>query len=177
MRRQPQKCAGCGSRCLELTHCEAREANEASGEAHVSDETAGGGSGDALRDFCTGHAEPSDGETAKVAEDTTADVAAAKAAAKAAEDAAAAAKAAEDAAAASAAANAASSSADYQNQIDQVGGPQGQGGPAQAEAAMAAKMRSDADNATAAAQTATAAAAAAEWQKKLVQVHSAFMCC
>merc|ERR1740117_1296569 len=89
----------------------AREANEASGEAHVSDNTAGGGSGDALRNFCTGHAEPSDGETAKVAEDTTADVAAAKAAAKAAEDsaaakatedtAAAAAKAAEDAAAAS----------------------------------------------------------------------------
>merc|ERR1740117_2503760 len=89
----------------------AREANEASGEAHVSDNTAGGGSGDALRDFCTGHAEPSDGETAKVAEDTTADVAAAKAAAKAAEDSAAAAKAAEDAAAAQATEDAAAAAA------------------------------------------------------------------
>ena len=80
----------------------------------------------------------------------------------AAEAAAAAAKAAEDAAAAAQAAEA-SSSADYQIQIDQVK-------QQQAAAAMAAKTRNDADNAA-------SAAAAAEWQKKLNQVHGAFMCC
>ena len=90
------------SRADTLQACEANEANEAnySGEGQVTDDTAGkwGGSGDALREFCTGHAEPDGGEAAQVTEDAAADVAAAKAAAKAVEDSAAA-KAVEDSAA------------------------------------------------------------------------------
>ena len=92
------------SRADTLRAYEANEGNY-SGEGQVSDDTAGkwGGSGDALREFCTGHAEPDGGEAAQVTEDAAADVAAAKAAAKAVEDSAAAARAAAEAAAAKAA--------------------------------------------------------------------------